>query len=104
MTDETTQSPSEGPSTYEEEHPATEQHSQPEAEGEDQDQQEADQHNDDQQDEEGDEERLARLDDEIATAEARIRALRRVVLAAAFNGKLTGRSSDAEVIEELAVV
>lgn len=38
----------------------------------------------------------------IADSRARTSALRRAVLAAAFSGKLTGRHTDAEVIEEIA--
>ena len=38
----------------------------------------------------------------ISGAIAKGRALRRAVLAAAFEGKLTGRHTDVEVIEELA--
>lgn len=38
----------------------------------------------------------------IADSQARTSALRRAVLAAAFSGKLTGRHTDAEVIEEIA--
>src|SRR5699024_6216948 len=47
---------------------------------------------------------VARQEDEVAAAEGRSRALRRAILAAAFSGKLTGKSSDVDVIEELAVV
>lgn len=43
-----------------------------------------------------------RVEDSIKKMTARSSALRRAVLAAAFGGKLTGRSTDAEVIEELA--
>lgn len=45
-----------------------------------------------------------RLKDEVAAAERRSRALRRATLAAAFEGKLTGRHTDTEVIEEMAHV
>ena len=38
----------------------------------------------------------------IADSQARTSALRRAVLAAAFSGKLTGRNTDCEVIEEIA--
>lgn len=53
--------------------------------------------------------KLRELDAEVRRAEALIRsssargaALRRAVLAAAFSGRLTGRSRDAEIIEEVA--
>lgn len=45
---------------------------------------------------------LDRTSDAIVAASQSSAALRRAVLAAAFSGKLTGRSTDAEVIEELA--
>lgn len=47
---------------------------------------------------------LALLDRSIERARARGAALRRAVLSAAFEGKLTGRHTDAEVIEEMASV
>lgn len=45
-----------------------------------------------------------RLRSNVAVARSRALALRRAVLAAAFEGKLTGRHSDDDVIEELADV
>lgn len=45
-----------------------------------------------------------RLNAMLQSTAARGNALRRAVLAAAFEGKLTGRRTDAEAIEELAVV
>ena len=45
---------------------------------------------------------LARMDASAQRAVARSSALRRAVLAAAFEGKLTGRHTDAEIIEEKA--
>lgn len=47
---------------------------------------------------------LARTEKTIAAARARGKGLQRAVLAAAFDGKLTGRNADTEVIEELACV
>jgi len=44
----------------------------------------------------------SRLQQEIQGQKARSTALRRAVLAAAFSGRLTGRSADAEIIEEIA--
>lgn len=44
---------------------------------------------------------VARLDAALAMAQGRGDSLRRAVLAAAFSGRLTGRSSDTEVISEL---
>lgn len=46
----------------------------------------------------------ARLGDAMVAAQRRSQGLRRAVLAAAFEGKLTGRHADMEVIEELADV
>jgi type I restriction enzyme S subunit len=43
-----------------------------------------------------------RLASQLELQSKRSLALRRVVLAAAFEGKLTGRQSDTDVIEELA--
>ncbi|MBC9956445.1 restriction endonuclease subunit S [Yimella sp. cx-51] len=45
---------------------------------------------------------IARLEGTISSQTARAHNLRRAVLAAAFSGKLTGRRSDDEVVEELA--
>lgn len=45
---------------------------------------------------------IARLEGAISSQAARADNLRRAVLAAAFSGKLTGRTIDAEVIEEIA--
>ena len=45
---------------------------------------------------------VRRLRMQLWAAERRELALRRAVLAAAFEGKLTGRHTDAEVIEEIA--
>lgn len=45
-----------------------------------------------------------RLSAELRAAKSRSQALRRAVLAAAFEGKLTGRHADADVIEEMADV
>ena len=45
---------------------------------------------------------ILRLESSAAGAARRSRALQRAVLAAAFEGKLTGRHTDDEVIEELA--
>ena len=45
---------------------------------------------------------LTVLDNGVARQKKRSRALRRAVLAAAFEGKLTGRHADDEVIEEMA--
>jgi type I restriction enzyme S subunit len=46
--------------------------------------------------------RRLRLAGQIATTHTRSEALRRALLAAAFSGRLTGRSSDSELVEELA--
>lgn len=43
-----------------------------------------------------------RMEHSIRTTTARLSTLRRAILAAAFSGKLTGRNTDDEVIEELA--
>jgi len=43
-----------------------------------------------------------RLDVSLQVASARVRALRRSLLAAAFSGRLTGRASDSDVIETIA--
>ncbi|WP_431843060.1 hypothetical protein [Calidifontibacter indicus] len=42
------------------------------------------------------------LETQLTLGSARTLALRRAVLAAAFSGKLTGRRTDDEVIEEMA--
>lgn len=42
--------------------------------------------------------------DEVQTSEQRLQSLRRSLLAAAFSGRLTGRSGDIEGVEELATV
>ena len=47
---------------------------------------------------------IRRLEETVSTASSRAESLRRAVLAAAFDGKLTGRHTDQEVIEELASV
>lgn len=46
----------------------------------------------------------ARLDAAVRAAEQRGRVLRRALLDAAFSGRLTGRSTDTEMVEELAAV
>jgi type I restriction enzyme S subunit len=46
----------------------------------------------------------SRIDTAATSALARSAALRRAVLSAAFDGRLTGRHTDQEVIEELAAV
>ncbi|GAB3491830.1 hypothetical protein GCM10027572_16950 [Flexivirga lutea] len=48
------------------------------------------------------EQRWENLESELSRSNARAVSLRRAVLAAAFSGKLTGRHTDDEVIEELA--
>ncbi|MFC4785239.1 hypothetical protein ACT8ZV_12225 [Nocardioides sp. MAHUQ-72] len=47
---------------------------------------------------------IGRMESSIPVAEARSSSLRRAVLSAAFAGRLTGRASDTDVIEEFAVV
>lgn len=47
---------------------------------------------------------IDRMDDVVDSSINRSRALRRAVLMAGFTGKLTGRNTDQEVIEELAAV
>ena len=47
-------------------------------------------------------EELDRLDGAVRQSQGRTAGLRRAILAAAFEGKLTGRHTDSEVIEELA--
>jgi hypothetical protein len=46
----------------------------------------------------------ARLGDQVGLLKLRNRALRRALLDAAFSGRLTGRTTDMEIVEEMAGV